>query len=60
MRKVTKRELDDAIGKSLADCPGGHYCTCCQSGCDCGCRDDCQVFRTMILKQLVFCFLFVC
>ena len=25
-------------------CPGGDGCTCCSPGCDCGCRDNCQVW----------------
>jgi len=26
-------------------CPGGDNCTCCGTGCDCGCRNDCPKFR---------------
>ena len=26
-------------------CPGGDGCTCCRPGCECGCRDDCPVWR---------------
>lgn len=26
-------------------CPGGFGCTCCGDGCDCGCVDECPVFK---------------
>lgn len=31
-------------------CPGGLHCTCCRSGCDCGCRDSCQCFHRVLRR----------
>lgn len=28
-------------------CVGGPKCCCCGAGCDCGCRDDCPVWKAM-------------
>lgn len=46
------RDLDDAVTRSPFGCPGGYGCTCCRAGCDCGCRDDCPVFRRLIAGEL--------
>jgi len=51
--KIQKDELDLAILKSREQCPGGMDCCCCNSGCDCGCRNDCQKFRSVIYRQLL-------
>ena len=32
-------------------CPGGDGCTCCRPGCDCGCRDDCPVWRRLEARK---------
>ena len=46
-------DLNDLVHRSGAKCPGGQGCDCCWSGCDCGCRDACLVFRRMIYLQAV-------
>lgn len=32
-------------------CPGGGSCTCCRSGCDCGCRDDCPEWQRVLRQR---------
>ncbi len=44
-------ERDEIVRRSHGQCPGGHGCTCCCSGCDCGCRDNCRVFRLLALGR---------
>lgn len=50
--EITKDELDAAVTRSGKQCHGGKYCTCCSSGCDCGCRDECPAFRARIKRHL--------
>lgn len=33
-------------------CDGGYGCTCCQSACDCGCRDDCPKWKRKRALQI--------
>lgn len=35
----------------VSHCPGGQWCTCCWEGCDCGCIDDCPVYRAAQKKE---------
>lgn len=44
--------LRDAVARSVEQCPGGNGCDCCRSGCDCGCRDSCPRFLTMIRESI--------
>lgn len=53
MQIEERNRLNEAIARSGALCPGGLGCECCQSYCDCGCRDACPVFRGMIYLSLV-------
>ena len=54
MKQITKQQLDAAVAASPLRCPGGHGCTCCAApgGCDCGCRDNCLVFRRKVAELL--------
>lgn len=45
--------LDDEVRRSPASCPGGRGCECCAADCDCGCRDECPVFRSLIYRRLI-------
>ncbi len=49
---MNQTELQAAIERSNQQCPGGRGCTCCGSGCDCGCRNDCPRFHGVIRRQL--------
>lgn len=51
--KVLERtRLRQAVVDSGEPCPGGHHCTCCSSGCNCGCRDSCPKFLLMVSDRL--------
>lgn len=45
---VKLRTALDIAAKNLRldQCRGGRRCTCCSSGCDCGCRNDCPQWKS--------------
>ena len=50
--RVAYPYADDDCKPSLGidQCPGGRGCTCCNAGCDCGCREACPVWRRIRKK----------
>ena len=53
MSDYSKLSDADLNRRDPRPCPGGPDCTCCRPGCDCGCRDDCPVFRAMVRRERV-------
>lgn len=49
---ISEQQLQEAIRKDPRRCPGGWGCKCCHSHCDCGCRDECPKFRSLIRREL--------
>ncbi len=50
-------DIEERMRRDSRRCPGGEWCECCSSnlatGCDCGCRDMCPEFRSMIKREAV-------
>ncbi len=46
------RRASELIARDIlpGQCAGGQNCTCCCSGCDCGCRDSCPQWITQAEK----------
>lgn len=52
MHAIDRLKLEKKIRESHRQCPGGRMCGCCCSGCDCGCRDECPKFASVIRQEM--------